>query len=113
MAPEGTPPGPDGQKAFVAFVRGQVPGLRIAVDDVIAEGDRVAVRWTATFEPASGSPTQARTSFASGRANRRAVVVRPLRGGSCVRRPPGSAHWGALTSSLGVETAKSSKPGRT
>ena len=46
MAPEGTPPGPDGQKAFVAFVRGQVPGLRIAVDDVIAEGDRVAVRLT-------------------------------------------------------------------
>ena len=54
MAPEGTPPGPDGQKALVASVRGQVPGLRIAVDDVIAEGDRVAVRWTATFEPAPG-----------------------------------------------------------
>jgi predicted SnoaL-like aldol condensation-catalyzing enzyme len=54
MAPEETPPGPDGQKVFVASVRGQVPGLRIAVDDVIAEGDRVAVRWTATFEPAPG-----------------------------------------------------------
>jgi SnoaL-like domain len=87
MAPEGTPPGPDGQKAFVAFVRGQVPGLRIAVDDVIAEGDRVAVRWTATFEPASGSPTQARTSFAS-RTGESPSCGRSCPEGWVLRAPP-------------------------
>lgn len=47
--PDGTPRGPDGQKQFVTATRAMVPGLRIAIDDLIAEGDRVAARWTGTF----------------------------------------------------------------
>jgi predicted SnoaL-like aldol condensation-catalyzing enzyme len=49
-APEGTPRGPEGQKQFIPAVRARVPGLRIVIDDLIAEADRVAARWTGTFE---------------------------------------------------------------
>jgi predicted SnoaL-like aldol condensation-catalyzing enzyme len=53
-APEGTPRGPEGQKQFIPAVRARVPGLRIIIDDLIAESDRVAARWTGTFTTASG-----------------------------------------------------------
>jgi predicted SnoaL-like aldol condensation-catalyzing enzyme len=53
--PDGTPRGPAGQKQFIPAVRAQVPGLRIAIDDLIAESDRVAARWTGTFTTADGS----------------------------------------------------------
>jgi predicted SnoaL-like aldol condensation-catalyzing enzyme len=46
--PEGTPRGPEGQKEFIPAVRAMAPGLRIVIDDMIAEGDRVAARWTGT-----------------------------------------------------------------
>jgi predicted ester cyclase len=54
-APHGTPRGPEGQKLFIPAVRAQVPGLRITIDDLIAENDRVAARWTGTFD-ADGQP---------------------------------------------------------
>ena len=44
--PPGTPPGPVGFKQFYGWLRSAFPNLRYRVDDVIAEGDRVAVRWT-------------------------------------------------------------------
>ncbi len=34
-------------KALIAMFRGAAPDLRITVDDLLAEGDRVASRWTA------------------------------------------------------------------
>ena len=53
-APEGTPRGPAGQKQFIPAIRAQVPGLRITIDDLIAESDRVAARWTGTFTTSDG-----------------------------------------------------------
>jgi predicted ester cyclase len=45
MPPE-TPRGPVGFKQFYGGLRSAFPDLRYTVDDVIAEGDKVAVRWT-------------------------------------------------------------------
>jgi len=47
----GTPPlpaGPEGFKQLVGGYRAAFPDLHITVDDVIAEGDKVVGRWTAT-----------------------------------------------------------------
>ena len=52
--PEGTARGPEGQKAFVTAMRAQVPGLRLRIEDLIAEGDRVVARWTGTYTPPAG-----------------------------------------------------------
>ena len=38
--------GPDGIKRFSRKLRSAYPDYRIAVEDVIADGDRVAARWT-------------------------------------------------------------------
>ncbi len=39
--------GREGYKQFVAGVRAAFPDLRFTLDDLVAEGDRVAVRYTA------------------------------------------------------------------
>jgi steroid delta-isomerase-like uncharacterized protein len=41
--------GPEGFKTFHRSFCGAFPDLRVTVDDTIAEGDRVAIRWTATM----------------------------------------------------------------
>jgi steroid delta-isomerase-like uncharacterized protein len=46
-APPGLPAGIEGQKQFVKMYRTAFPDLRITVDDVISEGDKVVTRWTA------------------------------------------------------------------
>ena len=46
----GTPPlptGPEGYRQLVRTYRVAFPDLYLAVEDLIAEGDKVAVRWTA------------------------------------------------------------------
>ena len=46
----GTPPlsaGPEGYKQLVTAYRTAYPDLQLTVDDLFAEGDKVAVRWTA------------------------------------------------------------------
>jgi steroid delta-isomerase-like uncharacterized protein len=40
------PVGPDGQKQLVNFYRGAFPDARIAIEDQMAEGDKVTTRWT-------------------------------------------------------------------
>jgi len=40
------PTGPEGVKAVVSMFRTGMPDLRIVIDDMIAEGDKVAVRYT-------------------------------------------------------------------
>ena len=40
------PEGPEGIKAVVSMFRGGMPDLRVVIDDMIAEGDKVAVRYT-------------------------------------------------------------------
>jgi predicted ester cyclase len=43
--PEGGPTGPQAFKDYYAAIRSAVPDARYEVDDLIAEGDRVVVRW--------------------------------------------------------------------
>ncbi len=40
------PTGPEGVKGVVSMFRGGMPDLRVVVEDMIAEGDKVAVRYT-------------------------------------------------------------------
>lgn len=42
------PAGPEGFKQLVSTYRAAFPDLNITVDEVVAEGDKVAGRWTAT-----------------------------------------------------------------
>ena len=48
--PSGLPPGPQGAKQYVGGALKRVPDLRVVIDDIIAEGDKVVVRntWTGT-----------------------------------------------------------------
>jgi len=46
-SPEGTGGGADGAKRFVEMYRSAFPDLRMTVEDLIAEGDKVVTRWTA------------------------------------------------------------------
>jgi|SRR6516225_9982290 predicted ester cyclase len=48
--PPGMPPGPAGAIAYVAGALKRFPDLHVAIEDLIAEDDRVVVRnhWTAT-----------------------------------------------------------------
>jgi predicted ester cyclase len=48
--PPGMPPGPAGATAYVSRALQRFPDLHVAIDDMIAEDDRVVVRnrWTAT-----------------------------------------------------------------
>lgn len=45
-----TPPadihGPEGARQFTVMLRAAFPDMRVTVEDQIAEGDRVATRWT-------------------------------------------------------------------
>jgi predicted ester cyclase len=46
--PPGTPPGPEAALQYRAMLHKAFPDLRVKIEDIIAEGDRVAVRasWT-------------------------------------------------------------------
>ena len=43
--PKGSPTGPQGFRNFYSAIWSAVPDARYEVDDLIAEGDRVVVRW--------------------------------------------------------------------
>lgn len=43
--PEGGPTGPQAFRDFYTMIRSVAPDARYQVDDLIAEGDRVVVRW--------------------------------------------------------------------
>jgi predicted ester cyclase len=43
--PEGSAAGPQGFAAFYSAIRTALPDARYVVDDLIAEGDKVVVRW--------------------------------------------------------------------
>ncbi|HEX6536243.1 MAG TPA: ester cyclase [Gemmatimonadaceae bacterium] len=43
--PEGGPTGPQAFRRFYSEIRSALPDARYEVDDLIAEGDRVVVRW--------------------------------------------------------------------
>ena len=44
---EGEVRGPEGFKGLVTMYHNAFPDLRVPIEDLIAEGDRVATRWTA------------------------------------------------------------------
>lgn len=45
-APPGLPGGPEGIKQFVSIYRTAFPDLQVVIDNQVAEGDKVATRWT-------------------------------------------------------------------
>src|SRR5260370_16476890 len=51
--PVGIPPGPEGAIQYVGAALKKVPDLRVTIEDMIAEDDRVVVRnhWPATDPP--------------------------------------------------------------
>jgi predicted ester cyclase len=48
--PPGTPPGPEAALRWSAMLHQAFPDIRVKIEDIVAEGDRVAVRatWTGT-----------------------------------------------------------------
>ncbi len=54
MAPAGIAPGPAGQRAFLALMREKLPEMRTQINQLIVEGDLVAVRWTRTARQPNG-----------------------------------------------------------
>jgi predicted ester cyclase len=44
--PSTLPPGTEGLKQLIAAYRTAFPDLKMSLDDIIAEGDRVAFRWS-------------------------------------------------------------------
>lgn len=57
--PPGTAPGPRGAMDYVSGALGKFPDLRVTIEDMIAEGDKVVVRniWRAT-NPSNGTRLQ-------------------------------------------------------
>jgi steroid delta-isomerase-like uncharacterized protein len=61
--PPGTPPGPDALLRYNEMLHNAFPDLRVKIEDIVAEGDRVAVRasWTGThrgaFPPLNVAPS--------------------------------------------------------
>jgi predicted SnoaL-like aldol condensation-catalyzing enzyme len=49
-APAGADPGPNGPKTYLAAAFKRYPDIRVTIEDIIAEGDKVVVRnrWQAT-----------------------------------------------------------------
>ena len=64
-----TPPGPAGLKGVISTYTGAFPDLKMTVNDILAEGDRVVVRWTAVGTNTGtmmGMPPTGKTSTVTG-----------------------------------------------
>lgn len=48
MDPPDLPPGPEGEIQLIETYRSAFPDAAIEIEDLLSDGDRVAVRWTAT-----------------------------------------------------------------
>ncbi len=46
LAPPGIPPGPDGENQVLTMFRSAFPDGQVTLEDILAEGDKVAVRLT-------------------------------------------------------------------
>ncbi|MGB7553928.1 MAG: ester cyclase [Candidatus Korobacteraceae bacterium] len=57
--PPGTPPGPAGAKQYVGNALKRFPDMKVTIEDIIAEDDKVVVRntWRAT-DPETGNKLQ-------------------------------------------------------
>jgi steroid delta-isomerase-like uncharacterized protein len=47
-SPPGMPPGLDGMKQWHKLMNSAFPDMQVKLDDMLAEGDRIACRWTST-----------------------------------------------------------------
>ncbi len=67
LRPSAAAPGPEGQRTIAADFRRAFPDMHMTIDLIIAEGDRVAARWTTsgthTGPWAGVQPTGKRVSF--------------------------------------------------
>jgi predicted SnoaL-like aldol condensation-catalyzing enzyme len=74
----GTAPGREGVKQANAMLYAAFPDARHAIEDQIAEGDKVVTRLTTTVPPADGCDPPARvTLHSSAWASRRSGVSKP------------------------------------
>lgn len=55
MAPPDLLPGAAGQRQFLTQMRQRLPDMRTTIDDLLIDGDRVAVRWTRTATGPDGT----------------------------------------------------------
>ncbi|MDX1522801.1 MAG: ester cyclase [Anaerolineae bacterium] len=46
--PPGLPPGREGTKAFLGMFLSAFPGMKMTIEDEMADGDKVVTRWTVT-----------------------------------------------------------------
>ncbi|HLF25268.1 MAG TPA: ester cyclase [Anaerolineae bacterium] len=68
-AAPGLPPGVEGLKQFVTLYRTGFPDMQVTVDDLIAEGDKVVIRWTArgvNTGPLFGMPATGKSATVTG-----------------------------------------------
>jgi steroid delta-isomerase-like uncharacterized protein len=82
-APPSLPPGLDGLKQFVVMYRSAFPDLRVSVEDLIAEGDKVVIRWTAhgtNTGPLFGMPATGKVATISGITIERKVDGKTVEG---------------------------------
>jgi steroid delta-isomerase-like uncharacterized protein len=100
-ATEGEVRGQEGFEGLVSMYRSALPDLRIPIEDLIAEGDRVVTRWTARGThreeflgiPANGDQvsrrmkTKSETGFVFENANHRELVSALERARSVWRTP--------------------------
>ena len=89
--PPGMPRGPEGVRQFYGMIRAGLPDVQLVVEDMIADGDKVVVRWRAQAThrgpflgiPATGKPVSfggiAIYRLANGKAVERWVEVGLLR----------------------------------
>jgi steroid delta-isomerase-like uncharacterized protein len=100
--PEGGPTGPQAFRDYYSAIRSAVPDARYVVDDLIAEGDRVVVRWRmlGTQERAFGDiPPTGRLITLKG------IAVYRLEDGKLVERWVVSDVYGLLHASARTEKA--------
>lgn len=100
--PEGGPTGPKAFHDYYSAIRAAVPDARYVVDDLIAEGDRVVVRWRmlGTHERAFGGiPPTGRAITLKG------IAVYRLEEGKLVERWVVSDVYGLLHGPAGTEKA--------
>ena len=80
----GQPAGVEGAEYVVSTMHGAHPDLRFTIDDLVAEGDRVTIRWTMRGNEyrADARPATERAS----RSSSRAIVIFRLADGKIAER---------------------------
>ena len=69
--PPGTPPGPEAALQYRTMLHRALPDLRVKIEDIVAEGDRVAVRasWTGTSRTAAAAACPSHESHVRAQGN--------------------------------------------